>query len=115
MERLMLDFAHLDRGLGAAKAAKWHLARTGKTSLGYDLWTTEDSETLRRLYPDYQAAMKALPNRTLEALKKHAYEMGIVHRNHVWTGAAITRMRKLAAAGARRKEKGNHRGLCPAE
>jgi hypothetical protein len=101
---MMLDFAYLDRGLQGAEALRRHRVRTGKTGRGHDLWTNGDTETLLRLYPDYEAAQKALPGRTLAALKKHAYDKGIARGRHIWTAAEIARMRKLAAAGAQRKE-----------
>jgi len=100
----MVNFSHLERSLMGVEAARRLRERTGKTSRGYDLWTSEDNEALKRLYPDYRAALKAFPGRTLMALKKQAAELGIVRRRHIWTGAEITRLRKLAASGASRKE-----------
>jgi hypothetical protein len=64
----------------------------------------EESDTLKRLYPDYRALLKALPGRTRHAIKNHARQMGILHRRHVWTGAEIARLRKMAAAGVARNE-----------
>jgi len=104
MEQAMLNISALNFGLRGPEAARRWRERTGKTSRGYDLWTPADTETLQRLYPDYDAAMKALPNRSHRALEKHASEMGFTRRRHTWTAAEITRLRKLAATGASRKE-----------
>ena len=99
----MLDYRHLGRGLAGADALRRYRERTG--TVGRDkVWSDEETETLRRLYPDYKAAMKALPGRTYGAIKFHAMKHGIARRRHVWTNIEVARLRKLAAAGASNKQ-----------
>jgi hypothetical protein len=59
------------------------------------IWTKEEDAEIRRLYPDYPALKKSLPRRTHLAIKGRAHRLGIVKRNHSWTDAEVSRLRKL--------------------
>ncbi len=94
----MLDYRRLGRGLAGTDNLRRYRERTGTN--GRDrLWSPEETETLRRLYPDYRAAMKALPGRSYWAVRGHALKHGFARRRHVWTNIELARLRKLAAAG----------------
>jgi hypothetical protein len=100
----MLDYRHLGRGLSGADALRRYHARTGMTGRGNRIWSEEETDTLRRLYPDYKAAMKALPGRSYYAIRAEARSSGIARRRHVWTTAELACLKKMAAAGASNKE-----------
>lgn len=102
----MLDFAYLDRRQKGAQALRRYRERTGTVGRGHKIWTAQEDETLRRLYPNYRAMVKALPNRTMVAVRFRVRAIGAAQPYvcHRWTAAEISRMRRLAASGATRRE-----------
>jgi hypothetical protein len=51
-------------------------------------WEDEEDEVVKRLYPDIKAIAKALPKRTIFAIKSRAARHGI-RASHIWTGREI--------------------------
>jgi hypothetical protein len=58
------------------------------------IWTADEDERLRSLYPRYDQLRAALPHRSLAALKHRACRLGIVRRRHVWTNIEVRRLRE---------------------
>jgi hypothetical protein len=58
------------------------------------LWTEDDEAVARRLYPDYKAISKAL-GRTYEAVRFQCQSLGLTPKNHVWTAAEVSRLRRM--------------------
>lgn len=100
----MLDFQHLSRGLNGADQLQRYRERTGMVGRGRRIWTAEELEILRRLYPDYAAAKKALPGRTYYAIRAHARERGIASKRQVWKMSELQRLRQLVATDATTQE-----------
>lgn len=48
---------------------------------------------VRNTYPDYHRMMRALPHRSLAALKNRVRHLGVVWRRHVWTNAEVKKLR----------------------
>jgi hypothetical protein len=80
--------------LARSDRAKAQIARTGRSPSGL-LWTANEDETLRRLYPDYHALCKVLKQRSYDAIKKRVVVLGIAQARHRWTAAEISRLRRL--------------------
>jgi hypothetical protein len=72
---------------------------SGRHLNGYWYWTEAEDAALRRCYPNLAKAKKALPRRSLSAIKSRAYVLQIQRRVHVWTAADISKIRKLARHG----------------
>lgn len=74
--------------------AKEQMLRAGRSPTG-PLWTAREDETIRGLYPDYNAVVRALKRRTLVAVRTRAMKLGITKRRYPWTVAEIYRLRRL--------------------
>ncbi len=72
----------------------------GVTSLGYPLWTTEENETCRRLYPDYAKLRSALPGRSYYALRSRCKKLKITKPCRPWTGSETAKRRMLYATSS---------------
>ncbi len=83
------------RGAASAYRARERMARTDRTPSGHWLWTKEEDDIVRTLYPDYKALRRKLRRRTRYALKARAARLGVIRKNHVWQGAEISRVRRL--------------------
>lgn len=77
-----------------------HIKRTGHTFRGHRVWTEEEVFTLLALYPDYAAAQKALPHRSLKALEMKIEKLGRARSRSVWTAAEVTRLKRPYTSGA---------------
>jgi hypothetical protein len=60
-----------------------------------EVWTAAEMRIVQRLYPDYEAMLKALPNRSYWAIRGFAQNYGIASKRHVWTTAEISKLRAL--------------------
>lgn len=81
-----------------------HLARTGLTYSGQAVWTDAEVLALRSTWPDRRAATAALPNRTVTAIEKKAWKLGLpVRPLHQWTGAEAVRLRRLWPRASKRE------------
>ncbi len=74
---------------------RFQIRKRGYTTLGYPLWTAEEDEICRQLYPDYSALQKALPRRSKCAIKSRCCNLGIVRKVHVWTAAELAKFKRL--------------------
>lgn len=85
--------------LNAAAVNRAYMARTGVTYSGQPLWTVMEIDTLRCLYPDYEALLLALPRRTREAIAKKAWRCGLAKPLRVWSDAEFSIMKPLYVQG----------------
>lgn len=58
------------------------------------IWTADEDERLRALYPRYDLLRVALPHRSLSALKHRVRRLGIVRQRHIWTNIEVRRLRE---------------------
>jgi hypothetical protein len=85
---------HIYDGAKSAERGRQRIARTGHVG-GKQLWKPEEDRVLSALYPNYEAARKALPGRTYYSLRYRARTLHIQKKRQSWTGADVVRMRKL--------------------
>lgn len=85
--------------LNAAAANRAYMARTGLTYSGQRLWTPKETSALR-LYPDYQALVRALPGRTRKAIEGKVWRSGLATPLRVWSETEFTVMKRLYTQGA---------------
>ena len=83
------------RGAASAYRARERMARTGRTPKGHWLWTKEEDDIVRELYPDYKALRRKLRRRTYNAIKERARTLEVAHRRHVWLASEVSRLRRL--------------------
>lgn len=86
-------------GLNSAAVNRAYMARTGLTYAGQVLWTSDEVEILRRLYPDYRALVLLLPGRTLRAISKKAVRLGLARSRLIWSEAEFATMKPLYVRG----------------
>lgn len=81
----------------AARAARMReqCRRTGTSLGGHPLWTKEEDVLLEEVYPDYGAAKKALPRRTMASLKNRVRTLGLPKEIPQWTCVEVSRLRKM--------------------
>lgn len=90
-------------GINGAAATRRFMKRTGYTYAGQRLWDDREIEALRSIWPDRQAALAALPGRTLAAVEHMAAKLGLRRgAGHAWTGAEAVRFRRLWPAASKR-------------
>ncbi|MGV6876543.1 hypothetical protein ACUSIJ_28235 [Pseudochelatococcus sp. B33] len=63
------------------------------TCIRRERWSPEEDELVGDIYPDYRRMMRALPHRSLAALKNRAGHLGVVRHRHVWTNGEVRRLR----------------------
>ena len=83
------------RGARMAAMARERIAKTGMAPGGHPVWTDREMALLAVIFPDYQRAVAVLERRTYAAVKNRARSMGLTDCRHIWTGAAVARLRKL--------------------
>lgn len=89
------------RGARMAEMARERIAKTGMAPGGRPVWTARELALLAVMFPDYKRAVAVLERRTYAAVKNQARSMGLTDPSHIWTGAAVARLRKLHRAGDR--------------
>lgn len=75
--------------------------RTGFAPGGHPIWTPEEIKILDRLYPDYARLLRRLPNRTYSGIRYKARSRGLVSVRHIWTGAEVSRLRRMYPKASR--------------
>jgi hypothetical protein len=90
-----MHLRYFARSAARSQSLREQIRRAGRTRSGLPIWTEEEDAEIRRLYPDYAALKQSLKRRTHSALKNRANRIGIIKRNHCWTDAEVSRLRKL--------------------
>lgn len=74
----------------------------GRRRRGPMPWTSAEGRTVRRLYPDYDAMMQALPHRTYWSLRNATSKFAAdkKHRRQLWTAREVSLLTKLIRRGA---------------
>lgn len=83
------------RNAKIAALARERIAKTGMSPCGAPLWTDREMALLAVIFPDYKRAVAALERRTYSAVKNRARSMGLTNTSHIWTSAAVARLRRL--------------------
>lgn len=83
------------RGFNGRSAIRRHIALTGRTIAGDPVWTIEEFDVLRRLYPDRQAIASALTRRTKIAIHHKARSLGLVTPRRFWSEQEVKLLRTL--------------------
>lgn len=83
------------RNARMAAMARERIAKTGMAPGGAPLWTDREMALLAVIFPDYKRAVAVLERRTYAAVKGRARSMGLTDCSHIWTSAAVARLRRL--------------------
>lgn len=83
--RKMVVLSDYECGLRGKATLLRHIHKTGYTIAGVKVWADKEVETLRRLYPNIAALLRALPDRSLAAIKRKAGKLGLLPSRLVWT------------------------------
>lgn len=84
-----------ERGVNGRSAIRHHIALTGRTIAGDPVWTIEEFDALRRLYPDRQAIASALTRRTKIAIQHKARSLGLITPRRIWSEQEVELLRTL--------------------
>ncbi len=98
------------RGKGSPSEGRQPTCR-GRSRAGCLVWSDEELETLRRLYPDYGALLRALPGRTKAAIENQAYQNRITIKRRAWT-TGDNRLLKQLWASYKVREIADQMGRC---
>jgi hypothetical protein len=90
-----MSLAYFARNASNGERTRRRILREGMTMAGQKLWTDVECETVREHVPDYDAIAKLLPHRTRAAIVTQAAKMGLRKSINIWTGAQISKLRKL--------------------
>lgn len=78
--------------------------RTGRTYAGQVIWTDEEIALLTAAWPCREAALKALPGRSLSAIEHRAAKLGLPVRSlHLWSNPESARFRRLWPTATKRE------------
>ena len=77
----------------AAQRLRDRIKQLGTTLDGKRLWTDEEDDMCRRLYPDYVAMSRSIPDRTKPALKSRCRDLAITRSRNHFTARDIKTMR----------------------
>lgn len=65
---------------------------------GQDLWSEQEVQILNALAPRYDLIGEQIKRRTFEAIRHKCNGLGLSKTIHVWTGAEISKLRRLYPA-----------------
>ena len=89
-----MSLAYYAQNARSAQRMRERIRRSGMVA-GKSLWTDAEREIIRTLAPDYNSIAKLLPDRTRKAVRQQASQLGSARKMHIWTGAELTKLRKL--------------------
>lgn len=95
-----MSLAYHSRNAVMAQRMRARVQRAGEIA-GQKLWTEQERETVKQLAPDYKALRKALRRRTYVAIRAQAGKLGLTKAIHIWTGAELSKLRKLYPTSSR--------------
>ena len=78
-----------------AEATRRRIQWAGRTPRGHPLWTMDEDQVVKCLYPDYIKIRRTLRRRTYYALRNRARHLDVVKRRHVWKTHEIAQVRRL--------------------
>ncbi len=87
---------------GSKTIQRWMRLR-GETMAGDKLWSDEEIQIIRSLYPDYVKIESALKTRTLVAIKHKCRAIGLGRRIHLWSAGEIAKLRRLFPSASKEK------------
>ena len=96
-----MDLSYHSRHAASAARLRKRIQREGYTMSGKKVWSQEEDELFRSLFPDYAAITKALPHRTYFACRGHARKLGIVTARPPFTAKELSLIRRLYPAAER--------------
>lgn len=76
-----------------------HVLRKGFSPRGYPIWTKAEDNTVRRLYPDYEAIGQILTRRSYHAIRSRASRLKLPVKKFRWTAASVSRLRRIYPTG----------------
>jgi len=83
------------RGFSGRIAILRHIALTGRTIAGDPVWTIEELDALRLLYPDRQALASILVRRSKIAIQHKARSFGLITPRQIWSEQEVELLRTL--------------------
>ncbi|MCR5856584.1 hypothetical protein [Mesorhizobium sp. J428] len=83
------------QGARASQRLRERMARTGNTAAGQPLWTDDELNVCRELFPDRKAIYARLQRRSPKAIQHKCEELGLAAKRVPWMAADIVRLRKL--------------------
>lgn len=95
----MADMKILVMGATSAMRARARIAKTGFTPKGHHVWTSDEDQVLRDLFPNCRELADILRRRTPKAISLRARKLGLTDRRKVWTAAEITTLRRAYRQG----------------
>lgn len=96
----MNKIAFLVAGVASGDRARARMMRHGCTPKGHALWSEQELAVLRRLHPNYQAAMRALGGkRSYSSVRSKAQQLGLTPKRQHWTGEQVLRLRRVYRNG----------------
>ncbi|MES4993883.1 hypothetical protein ABVB70_26685, partial [Agrobacterium radiobacter] len=96
-----MDLSFHNRTLTISMQVKERIRRTGYTPSGFKVWTAEEDEIVKSLYPLYAEMQLRFPERSLKALHGRCERLGIAKKLHWWTAAEISKLRRLYPTASR--------------
>jgi hypothetical protein len=81
-------------GLEASDRARARIQFEGRTPNGHPVWTAEEDQIVRDLFPDYVAMKKCLRRRSRQALHSRATKLKLTRSISLWTTHEVSRLRK---------------------
>ena len=89
-----MSLAYFSRHAASAERTRERIRRTGRVA-GQKLWTETEREKVKQLAPDYKALRSVLRGKTPTAIRFQCSKMGLTKTIHIWTGAELSKLRKL--------------------
>lgn len=93
-----MDLKRASQYTHLGQLARERQRRTGLSPFGLRIWSLEEDDFVRALYPDYKALMGALPTRTNGAIRARAQVLGITKKRKTWSGKNASILRRNFSA-----------------
>jgi hypothetical protein len=87
--------AEFARHANTARRNRVLVKRRGTNFAGQPVWTPEEEDTCRKLYPDYAALQRALSRRTYHSIRARCRHLGIAKTKRQFTAREVSDVRRM--------------------
>ncbi len=90
-----MDLSNHSRHAASATRLRKRIQREGFTMDGKKVWTIEEDNIVRSLFPDYKAMLKELPHRSYSGFRYRAHVLDLVTRRPPFTAKELSTIRRF--------------------
>lgn len=98
-----MDLADHSRHAAKATQSRKRIQREGFTMNGKKVWTNQEDDVVRSMFPNYKAICRALPHRSYSGIRYRAHVLDLVTRRRPFTARELSIIRRIYPTGDRQE------------